>query len=140
MYYQLEPEVAGGWGKNTEADTNCHPPIVTKLNYEFEGWLGDAIVQSFPCYIVTDKLAESISQSILSGYEFAECEVTKSETFNELYPNKELPKFIWLKIHGKAGVDDFSIGKNLMLVVSEKALSILQAHKLDDCEIEKYNA
>ncbi len=139
MYCQIEPEVAGGWGGNTKADTSCHPPIVEVLNYEFEGWLGDSILTSFPCYIVTKDLANTIKQGNLSGYEIGDCESTKSETFLELYPNKELPEFVWLKITGVAGSDDFGISDQHRLVVSEQALSTLQAHELNDCEIERYN-
>ena len=139
MYYRIEPEVAGGWGEGTEADTTCHPPKVTSLVFEFEGWLGDSIVTSFPCYLVTEELAQSISHSKLSGYELADCKITKSEAFDELYPNKKLPKFLWLQVVGEAGVDDFGIGKDLRLLVSAAALSILKEHSLNDCEIEEIN-
>ncbi len=137
MYYQVEPEVAGGWGEGTDADTTCHPPKVKSLVFEFEGWLGDSIVTSFPCYLVTERLAQSISHAKLSGYELAECTITKSDTFKALYPNKELPNFLWLQVEGEAGVDDFGIGKDLRLVVSAAALSALKEHFLNDCEIEE---
>ncbi len=139
MYYQIEPEVAGGWSEGTEADTTFHPPKVTSLVFEFEGWLGDSLVTSFPCYIVTEELAKSINHAKLSGYKLADCTITKSDTFNELYPNKKLPNFLWLQIVGEAGVDDFGIGKDLRLVVSATALSGLKKHSLNDCEIEEIN-
>ncbi len=55
----LEPEVAGGWGANIIADTDCHPPRIEHLHYEFEGWLGDPIVESFPCFLILESLASS---------------------------------------------------------------------------------
>jgi hypothetical protein len=140
MYYQLKPEVAGGWGEGTEADTTFHPPKVKKLVYEFDGWLGDSIVTSFPCYLVTEELAQSINNAKLSGYELASCKITKSEIFDELYPNRELPMFLWFKVVGKAGVDDFGIGTNLMLVVSDEALAVLKMHSINGSEIEEINA
>ncbi len=139
MYYRIEPEVAGGWGEGTEADTTCHPPKVRSLVFEFEGWLGDSIVTSFPCYLVAEELAQSIGDLKLSGYELAGCKITKSEAFDELYPNKKLPKFLWLQVIGEAGIDDFGIGKDLRLVVSGTVLSVLKKHTLDDCEIDEIN-
>lgn len=139
MYYQIEPEVAGGWGEGTEADTTCHPPVVTKLTYEFEGWLGDSIVESFPCFIITEKLAGSIIQSDLSGYKLSECEISTTATFIEFYPDLVLPKFVWLKINGQAGNDDFGINTTQELVLSEKALQTLKNHSLNNCDIERYD-
>lgn len=54
-FYVLEPEVAGGWGGDgTVVDREFHPPIVSRLVYEFDGWLGDDLVTTFPpVYIVT---------------------------------------------------------------------------------------
>lgn len=124
-------------GEGTQANTTIHPPEVTKLIYEFEGWSGDSIVTSFPCYIITEELARSLTQTRLSGYKLARCEVTKSETFNELYPNRTLPFFVWLKVVGESGIDDFGIGNDLRLVVSDVALSVLKEHSLHECEIEE---
>lgn len=101
MYYKIEPEVAGGWGEGTEADTTCHPPKVNKLVYEFEGWFGDSIVTTFPCYLVIEELAESISHAKLSGYELANCEIAKSETFDELYQTKSCLIFCGLRLSVK---------------------------------------
>lgn len=40
-YFYLEPEVSGGLGDDAIMDTGVHPPVVTRLHYEFDGWLGD---------------------------------------------------------------------------------------------------
>ena len=34
-YFYIQPEVAGGLGKNTVMDRSVHPPIVSRLHYEF---------------------------------------------------------------------------------------------------------
>ena len=60
MYKYIEPEVAGGLGNETIIDKNYHPPIVKKLHYEFNGWLGDDILESFPCFIVSERLKNEI--------------------------------------------------------------------------------
>jgi hypothetical protein len=68
-HFQLEPEVAGGWGANTEADTSKHPPVVSRLHYEFSGWLGDCLLESFPCFIATNAVIDSLSNVGISGSE-----------------------------------------------------------------------
>ena len=40
-FHVVEPEVAGALGDRTEMDSSIHPPIVKRLHYEFQGWLGD---------------------------------------------------------------------------------------------------
>lgn len=74
-YYYLEPEFSSGLGDNTIMDTAVHPPAVTRLHYEFDGWLGDSMVTSFPCYIVTEDVKEKILKSGFSGIAFGKVEV-----------------------------------------------------------------
>ena len=93
MYRLIEPEVAGGLGKETILSNDTHPPVVEKLNYEFSGWLGDDILESFPCYIVSERLKNKIDNNNLSGLKFDDVIVTKSEVFKQLYPDKKLPNF-----------------------------------------------
>lgn len=47
MFRYIEPEVAGGLGEETQMDSTVHPPLVKKLHLEFEGWLGDDILETF---------------------------------------------------------------------------------------------
>jgi hypothetical protein len=126
-YYVLEPEVAGGWGKNTVfSRTPGKPVVVHKLHYQFDGWLGDELLESTPCYIASERLARGIEKAGLKGVSFDAVEVTKSEQFEELYPGRVLPKFVWLKVDGTAGQDDFGIAPGLRLVVSERAFELLK--------------
>jgi len=137
-FFVLKPDVAGGWGNRTEADTSQHPPLVQKLHYEFEGWSGDELVTSFPCFLVSDGLGKSIQNEKLGGFSLAAAEVTASPEFREISPNKELPLFWWLKIDGVAGQDDFGISENHRLVVSERALQILQKHNISQCGVVEW--
>lgn len=136
MPYILEPEVAGGWGVGTIADISCHPPVVTKLIYEFDGWSGDDLLTSFPCFIVTKPLADAIQSSSLNGYELAPVQVIKSDVFAELYPGRELPEFLWLKVNGAVGRNDFAINNHHRLVVSEAAFKLLSVSNITQCEVE----
>jgi hypothetical protein len=134
-YFYLEPEVAGSLGKNTIMNRSVHPPVVAKLHYQLEGWLGDDLLESFPCYIVTRQLRDKIRESQLTGAGFGQLEITTSDEFKELHPKLELPDFFWLTIHGKAGPDDFGIATDNRLVVSEKALALLRSLNLNHCEV-----
>lgn len=55
----LEPEVAGGLGENSTFNSKGE---VEFLHYEFQGWLGDELLESTPCFIVTESMAHSIQR------------------------------------------------------------------------------
>jgi hypothetical protein len=137
-HYVLEPEVAGGIGKNTTLDRTAHPPVPIKFNYEFSGWLGDSLLETVASFIVTKSLGEQIKSSNLTGATFGEVEISKDGQFEDLYPDKELPEFTWLQINGVAGVDDFGLSPKHLLVVSKAALDVLREEQLDHCEVAEY--
>ena len=132
--YALEPEVAGGWGDNTVADTSVHPPVVQELEYQFDGWLGDELLESFPCFVVTKRLAGLLAEARLTGYCLAQVQVSKSEEFVDVHPETELPEFWWLQVTG-AESDDFSLNEEHRLVVSARTLGVLRQGKLVACEV-----
>lgn len=137
MFYILEPEVAGGFGDNVVYDPSTRH--VEHLHYQFDGWLGDDLLETTPCFIVTDRLRSVIQESARTGYEFATVEVTTSELFRELYPDRELPKFWWLKISGKPGVDDFGLSPDHRLVVKDAVLADIQQQcQLDNCDVTEF--
>ena len=137
-YFILQPEVAGGLGEHTVMDTTVHPPVVSRLHYEFGGWLGDDLLESFPCYIVTARLKEALVEAGVSGCTFDAVEVSKSDDFKELYPDRELPQFFWLKVHGRPGVNDCGSTPEAQLVVSELCLQTTKTFNLAHCDIEPY--
>lgn len=125
-YFYAQPEVAGGLGRNTVMDHSVHPPIVSKLHYEFDGWGGDALLRSFPCLLVTEAAKKKLQSAGFTGIRFDKVEVTTSEFFQERYPNLQLPKFVWLQVVGRPGQDDFGFAQNARLVISERALEVLE--------------
>lgn len=138
MYYYIEPEVSGGLGEKSIIDSSTHPPKVEKLHYRFEGWLGDDLLESFPCYVVSDTLKRKILNENLGGIEFRDVYTSKSDQFNELYPDKNLPDFHWLYVTGEAGISDFGIANDFRLVISNEALKILKQGQIDNADIEEY--
>lgn len=141
-FYYIRPEVAGSVGPRSVEDRSVHPPIVTRLHYEFDGWLGGAILESFPCYIVTDPLKKALEDEGFTGCEFDEVEISASEQFADLYPERveALPKFHWLKLTGKAGNDDLGMSSDHVLVVSERVLETLKNYEMSDCDVDPYKA
>jgi hypothetical protein len=153
-YFYIEPEVGGGLGPHSEVDNGTHPPIVSKLNYEFDVWLGDILLEGFPCWIVTIAAMNQIKKERLTGAVFSEVEITKSKEFHELLPNMHLPDFAWLKVVGEAGRDDFGLlthvhapiseppidPKNYMLVVSERALDNLRNLGIEHAIVSNFSA
>jgi len=136
--YILEPEVAGGIGGNSILDHQTKPPIIVKLNYEFDDWLGDDLIEGFRCFICAEKLAKAIDESNLTGYAFDECETTKSQLFYDLNENGlNLPKFIWLNVIGGES-DDFFMMPPFKLLLTERALNVVKQFNLNNCTIEEY--
>jgi hypothetical protein len=137
--YSLSPEVAGDFGEESVLDTTKHPPVVSRLHYEFGGWDGDDIVATFPVTIVTDALANAILEHGLTGAEFDDVIVTKDPQFEEFFPTEAaaLPKWRWLRPVGRPHAADFWQKDSGELVVSERALRLLRQFHLNHAEIEE---
>lgn len=137
-YFYIEPEFSGELGEGTLMDTTVHPPKVEKLNYEFSSWLGDDLIESFHCYIVSERLAERLKKSDFSGFDFDEVEVTKSSEFDEVSTIKHLTKFYWLKVEGKPFLSDIAISEDQRLLVSEDLLTLMKSFHLNYADIELF--
>lgn len=138
MYKYLEPEVAGEIGTNTILDNRVHPPIVTFLHFHFTGWLGDDILETFPCFIMSERLKNSIEEKKLKGISFDFVKITQSDDFKMTSINNQLPPFYWAKINGTFGIDDFVIAKDFRLLVSDKAYEVICEFNSTNALIEDY--
>jgi putative NADH-flavin reductase len=137
-FFLLSPEVAGGWGPHTEVNRNTHPPVVTHLHYELEGWLGDDLLTTFPEFVVTERLAKELERSSLSGFQLAEVEVSAGDTWKQLHEARALPQCRWLKVTGRAGAADFGLTELAHLVASARALELLRRLSLEACEVSPW--
>ncbi len=127
-YYYIEPEVAGEIGPHSIVHESSGRLSVEKLHYVFNGWASDEILESTPCYIVSTKLVDLIRSKQLSGIVFDDVEVSFSKQFYQLYPNKKIPSFLWMKVHGVAGKDDVFLAEDTRLVISERAWNVLKPY------------
>jgi len=118
-------------------DTRRHPPLVHRLHYEFAGWDGDDIVESFPVFIVTEPLARAIADEGLSGVEVDDVKVTKDPQFDQFFPDiaRSLPEWRWMRPIGKPHVNDFWQRSDGILIVSERALNVLRRFNIENCEV-----
>ncbi len=91
--------MAGGFGKNARI---THRPgarlIVEHLHYQLDGWLGDELLESTPCFIVTSALARELDSARLTGILIDDVEVSVSAQFKALRGDLTVPEFRWLKI------------------------------------------
>lgn len=144
--YLLEPEVSGGHGVRTEYEINKEArPKVLYLHYEFDGWLGDELLESTPCFIISKELDNKLSKLFKNDYITEDCLITKSEEFEEFSPYKDLPEFIRFIPLGAVKVVDglfsnwsrhhFCLSQREELVVTNEALKVLKQLKIDNCDI-----
>lgn len=138
-YFRVDPEVAGGWGESTVADRSVHPPVIERLHYEFDGWMGDALIESFPVFILTEDAKKAFIGAGITGALFGDVKVTTSEQFEELQSGDILPKFVWLKPAGIPGRDDVAIVPNGQLVLSQRAIDTLRPFGFAHADIEPFN-
>lgn len=139
-YLALEPEVLGGIDADCDCDFSIQPPRIDNLVLSFDDWLGDDLLTTHPVFFVTQDMASKIGAAKLSGCAFAPMTVKRSELFDDLHEDDplELPAFVWLKVHGQAGVDDFGLTSKAGLVVSDRALSVLKSGSLEHCDVAPF--
>jgi hypothetical protein len=134
-FYVLYPEVPGGFGRKTIFNGSVQPPLVLSLHYEFEGWNGDELVTTFPVLLVSERVADALKTAEIGGCTFEPAEISKSEQFELLRPETQLPVFRWMKVTGKAGKDEIGLSAQSSLVVSERVLNLLKTFALNHCDI-----
>jgi hypothetical protein len=136
-FFRLEPEVPGGFGERSVLDTSVHPPTVHRLHFEFMGWDGDDLVESFPCFLVSERLGRAMTDERLAEFELADVEVTVDEQFQEFFPQSamSLPTWSWLKPRGEPWASDLWINGRADLYVSAAALNVIRRFSLAHCEM-----
>jgi hypothetical protein len=132
----VSPEVAGELGDDTRLDSSVHPPKVYRFHHRFEGWLGDELLEAFPCFLVSSDLAKALEEERLVGFSLGEVQVSVSPEFQELYPGCVLPEFRWLKITGENRDADFRLTSDFRLEVSSKALKVLRKFRIAHAAID----
>lgn len=159
-YFQLDVPVDGGLGPGTELASNATIegwPNVLALEYMLDTWSGCHIISTFPCFIISQSILELLKSSKLSGWSVADASVTVSPQFVDSSGSATLPNFYWFKPHGRINglartisIDkdecsvapcqamDFSLGPKAELLLTQKAVDILDLKLLRGCFVKAF--
>lgn len=145
-FFALSPEAAGDFGSScVHGDITERPVKVIKADFEFQFYPHDDLLSGFYIYACTDRLADALKHSSCSGFKIDALQVSFEERFYqwaELHKGEKFPEFLWLKVTGRAGIDDFGILSGpveVPLIVSERVLNLLKQFKIDRCAVEDYS-
>lgn len=133
-FWELEPEVPGEMGSDSVLDTAVHPPVVSQFHLEVSGWMGDCLVECFPCFAVTPALAMALHGSDLTGFSLDTMKTTPGAMWLDLHEDEPVPELEWLRVNGTAGAADFGLSGSNTIVVSDRALRVLQTFTLDQAD------
>jgi hypothetical protein len=152
--YLLEPEVPGGWGDGTiyvnaqeVANGEDRIPQIALLHLVIDGWLGDELLTTHPCFIMTTSLSKQLQSHRVTGFEEAPMKVSVSSIFDELQPNVTLPDFTRIAMHGSVIIDetkgrfvswsghDICISQDASLVVTKRVLDLISKPLMSHCNV-----
>lgn len=136
----LDPEVSGELGDQSILDTSTHPPVVERFHLDVTNWLGDDLVECFPCYAVTPRLETALGEAGLSGFQFAKMTTTANSDQGELNPDTTVPELRRLIVGGLSGRDDLGMDTDHRLVISARALAVFKRFSLQHCDMEPWKS
>ncbi|GAB3566769.1 hypothetical protein GCM10027405_26320 [Arthrobacter alkaliphilus] len=140
-YYKIEPTVDGSHGEFSEFDPLSNKRRLLRFHLVLEDWFGEDIVTMAPGFAVTRRLANSLSESGLTGFELRDMYLSISTDGTEAMIRKgaQIPDLVWLDLVGEYGQADFFLDRVIPdMIVSERALGLLRQFKLGDANIEDH--
>lgn len=100
-YHALQSDVPDENGEHMQLDTSVHPPRIIHLHLALDNWDGDEIIESFPVYVVTDRLGKALSNAGLSSFTLRNAEIAlapEEQAVLDRHGISELPNFQWLDV------------------------------------------
>ncbi len=144
-FFAILPEAAGQLGNAcVHGDITERPVQIFEADFEFQFYPHDDLLCGFYIFACAKPLAEALKKSGLTGFSIDSLRISFEERFYqwaELHKDEQLSEFQWLKITGRAGIDDFGLVQGpteMPLIVSERALHLLKQFKLQHCDIETF--
>jgi hypothetical protein len=119
-YFLVTPTAPG-----LSVTSESNPDILVLI---FEGWTGDHLLADVRDYFVSEDLAKSISNSSLTGFALKPAESRKSSDYRHSGSPKNIPRIKQLVVTGIPQQDDFGLIGDADLVISAKALAVIQKH------------
>jgi hypothetical protein len=136
MAYVLEPLVAGALGEGTELDASTHPPRVRKLEYVLDFPTEEDLIESFPVFLVSDKLAAALTAANLNGFRLDHAEVRTSDQYGLWRGNVPHKRYRWLR-PDLSGSADCWVDEQHRLCVSDRMYAVISSHRIDRCDVTK---
>lgn len=133
-YFELKPEVAGELGAKS-VFISRYPSAVCYMEYLFDRWPADDIVEAYPCFAVTAALKSAIEQQEYTGVQFKEAEAGRGPNYEFNSRGVALPVIYRLLPLGIAVLDDFSLSPKATLIVSESALDTIRKFRTEDLDV-----
>ncbi len=91
----------------------------------------------FHSYSVAQKKILAVKPT---GASFDDVEISTSGQFKDLYPNRVIPPFVWLRVGGQVGKDDFGLSTECNLVVSHRILNILKDDGMSHADVTDFSS
>jgi hypothetical protein len=136
-YHLLSPEVPGRLTSDTVRDQSVWPPRISDVHYEVQDWLGDDLLTSFPVFLISPRAGAALEAAGLPGFVLADADITIEDDMQDIV-DPIVRTFRWLRVTGAAGDTDVGFDERAHLVVSDRALDVLQDFQLDHCDIEDW--
>jgi len=137
MPYCLDPEVAGELGEGTVLDSSTHPPALSHLDFTLDYPDADELIQSFPVFLISERLGSRLQAAGLTGFTLTGARVRPSDNYLAVHGDAPHPHYLWMQVAGVAGEADCWLDDSLMVCVSDRMMTILEAVGLSDCSVEK---
>ena len=125
MPFALEPQVAGEFGPATVFDHRQHPPTVTDVEYVLDHPDTDDLIESFPVYLVSDRLTARLLD--FPGLGFEAVVVRPGDNYLELFGDAPHKPYVRLLLDGSP---DAWLGEDLVLCVSDRLMEVLRESDL----------
>jgi hypothetical protein len=117
-FFVVEPEASG-----RPAGT---PVAGGEPACSFDTWLGDDLVRAHPLLLVTTELKDALlGLSEPTGFSVVRAHATRSAFFERHNPDRRLPAFWSVEVHGRPGVDDLGIGEDGSVVASARVVEAM---------------
>jgi hypothetical protein len=130
-FFVVEPEASGRPAGLRPAGTE--PSCI------FDTWLGDDVVRAHPLLLVTTKLRDALlALGQPTGFKVASAQVVRSAFFERHDPERQLPAFWSVEVHGRPGVDDLGLRRDGSVVASARVVEAMGQFSLKHATLSQY--
>lgn len=130
--FRVEPKVSGELGPDAVLNTSTWPPVVEYFQFAFDAWRGEDIVETFPTFLVTDRLRRALQSASITGLVFGHVDACKGEQFDILMRGADVDLGQWhrMDVVGRPDADDAWLVAN-HLTVNERLMALLSSFDLN---------